>query len=67
MIMTLGFDQWLQALFAPASLRARSQGPARLDLDRLSQRDLADLNLPPEARLRQAARLADEHRRKLWP
>ena len=60
--MTLGLE-WLRLI----ALRFTSQGGSpdyiSLDLHRLGERDLSDLNLPPSMLSRLRAREAEERRR----
>ncbi len=63
--MTLGLDLWLRLLanFVPGRAATRLVPP--LDLGRLSNRDIADLNLPPSLLVRFGEHQAEEMRRRV--
>lgn len=64
--MTLGLYQWwrLLGISGPGSVSGRRRRMARLDLSRLSSRDIADLNLPHEVLTKLGASQAEADRRR---
>ena len=63
--MTLGLDLWLRLFAKLIPVRAALRPVPPLDLGRLSNRDIADLNLPPSLLVRFGERQAEDMRRRI--
>ena len=64
--MTLGLDQWLRLYGYFSARRVTPCNIPQLNLSRLADRDIADLNLPHDIASQLNGRHADERRRRMW-